>query len=132
MAEGALSPHGDLEYLDWTPDQSVESFAETLDARLPEADALVATPWFGFGGVVAFDADRMLAFASCGDGKTTVVRAVDGRTFEVAATIATGPGGRTCVIDPKTHMLWVATGERGKDDVRVLGFAAGAVSTPAK
>jgi hypothetical protein len=71
-------------------------------------------------------------FASCGDGKTTVVRDVDGKTFEVAETIATGPGGRTCTLDPKTHVLWVATGERGKNDVRVLGFASSGASTPAK
>ena len=59
VAEAALSPHGQVEHLDWTPDQSVESFAEALDAGLAEADALVAAPWFGFGGVVDFDASRL-------------------------------------------------------------------------
>lgn len=59
VAEAALSPHGDVEHLDWAPDQSVESFAEALDAGLAEADALVAAPWFGFRGVVDFDAARL-------------------------------------------------------------------------
>lgn len=59
VAEAALSPHGQVEFLDWSPDQSVESFVEALDAGLAEADALVAAPWFGFGGVVDFDAGRL-------------------------------------------------------------------------
>jgi phosphoglycerate dehydrogenase-like enzyme len=59
VAEAALSPHGKVEHLDWTPDQSVASFAEALDAGLAAADALVAAPWFGFGGVVDFDAARL-------------------------------------------------------------------------
>ena len=59
VAEAALTPHGHVEHLDWTPDQSLESFAEALDAGLAEADALVAAPWFGFGGVVDFDAARL-------------------------------------------------------------------------
>ena len=59
VAEAALSPHGQVEHLDWTPDQSVASFAEALDARLADADALVAAPWFGFGSVFDFDAARL-------------------------------------------------------------------------
>ena len=78
---------------------------------------------------VAFDAERGLAFASCGDGTTTVVREVDAHTFEVAGKIDTAPGARTCTIDPKDHTLWVVAGTRGKDDVRLLQFAA---ATPAK
>ena len=59
VAEAALSPHGQVAHLDWTPDQSVESFAEALDAGLAESDALVAAPWFGFGGMVDFDPARL-------------------------------------------------------------------------
>jgi phosphoglycerate dehydrogenase-like enzyme len=59
LAEAALSPHGEVEHLDWEPDRSVEAFAEMLDAKLPAADALVAAPWFGFGGIVNFDAERL-------------------------------------------------------------------------
>ena len=46
-AEAALSPHGQVEHLDWTPDRSVESFAEALDAGLAGADALVTRPGSG-------------------------------------------------------------------------------------
>ena len=73
---------------------------------------------------VAFDPERKLAFASCGDGTTTVVRTKDGKTFEVEATIQTAPGARTCVLDPKTHALWVAAGTRGTDDLHLLEFVA--------
>lgn len=78
---------------------------------------------------VAFDAERGLAFASCGDATTTVVREVDAHTFEVAGRIDTANGARTCTVDPKDHTLWVVAGTRGKDDVRLLQFAA---ATPAK
>jgi YVTN family beta-propeller protein len=107
--------------------------AEKLVVVDAKTGKVLATPAISRGcDAVAFDGERMLVFASCGDGKTTVVRDVDGKTFEVAETIATGPGGRTCTLDPKTHVLWVATGERGKNDVRVLGFASSGASTPAK
>ena len=46
VAEAALSPHGQVEHLDWTPDQSVESFAEDAGrgarrGRRPGGGALV-------------------------------------------------------------------------------------------
>jgi DNA-binding beta-propeller fold protein YncE len=86
---------------------------------------ILATPAIGEGcDAVAFDAQRGLVYASCGDGTTTVVREVDPTTFEIVATIQTGAGGRTCTLDPRTHKLWVAAGSRGKGDVRLLVFAA--------
>jgi DNA-binding beta-propeller fold protein YncE len=73
---------------------------------------------------VVFDAEKGLVFASCGDGTTAVVHEADPKTFDVVAKIETAPGGKTCALDAKTHMLWVASGTRGKDDLRVLEFAA--------
>jgi len=75
---------------------------------------------------VAFDAEKGLVFASCGDGTATAVREVDAKTFEVAVKFDTAAGGRTCALDPKSHALWIAAGTRGKDDVRVLGYVADA------
>ncbi|MCC7137798.1 MAG: hypothetical protein IT460_05145 [Planctomycetes bacterium] len=73
---------------------------------------------------VVFDAEKGLAFASCGDGTTAVVREADPKTFEVVSKLETAPGGKTCALDTKTHRLWVAAGTKGKDDLRVLEFAA--------
>jgi YVTN family beta-propeller protein len=90
---------------------------------------VIATPAIGDGcDAAVFDADSNLAFASCGDGTTTIVREVDGKTFEVAGKIDTAAGARTCAIDPKTHNFWVCAGTRGKDDARLLVF--GRVTTP--
>jgi len=84
---------------------------------------VIATPAIGSHcDAVAFDVDHHLAFASCGDGTTTVVREVDAHTFEVAGKIDTAPGGKTCTLDPKTHALWIAAGTRGKDDARLIEF----------
>jgi DNA-binding beta-propeller fold protein YncE len=93
---------------------------------------VIATSDIGGGcDAVAFDADKGLAFASCGDGTTTIVREVDAKTFEVAGKIDTAPGARTCTLDAKTHRLFVAAGTRGKDDVRVLVFSPEAKPVPA-
>lgn len=75
---------------------------------------------------VAFDPEARLAFASCADGTTAVVHEGADRTFEVATTIQTAAGGKTCVWDPRSHLLWVAAGTRGKDDLHVLSFGRAA------
>jgi hypothetical protein len=71
---------------------------------------------------VAFDAERRLAFASCGDGFATIVHEESARSFQTVGKINTAKGGRTCTFDPGTRRLWVAAGTRGKDDVRLLVF----------
>jgi DNA-binding beta-propeller fold protein YncE len=93
---------------------------------------VIATPEIGGGcDAVAFDAEKGLVFASCGDGTTSIVRVVDAKTFEAAGKIETAPGARTCTLDLKTHKLYVGAGTRGKDDVRVLVFAPEAKPAPA-
>ena len=85
---------------------------------------VIATPAIGDGcDAVAYDAERGLAFASCGDGTTTVVREAKPGTFEVAAKIETEKGGRTCAFDSKTRKLWVAAGSRGKNETKLIVFA---------
>lgn len=80
---------------------------------------------------VAFDAEKGLVFASCGDGTTAIVRELDPKKFEVAGTIQTAPGARTCTVDPKTHKLWTVAGTRGKDDAKLLSFAPEDKAVPA-
>ena len=55
IAEGILGGRVTVEHLDWMPERS---FADALDARLPEADALVVAPWLGFHDQVQFDGAR--------------------------------------------------------------------------
>lgn len=59
LAEAALSPHGLVEHLRWRADEPLESSARELDRRLPEADALVASPWLSIGDVALFDEARL-------------------------------------------------------------------------
>jgi hypothetical protein len=72
---------------------------------------------------VAFDPDTGLAFASCGEGPTTVVRERD-RKFELVSNLETAPGARTCTLDLATHRLFVASSSKGDKSVKVLVFAA--------
>jgi D-3-phosphoglycerate dehydrogenase len=55
IAEGILAGHVTVEHLDWTPEPG---FADALDARLPEVDALVMAPWLGFNDQLQFDGAR--------------------------------------------------------------------------
>lgn len=55
----------------------------------------------------AFDPGTQLAFASCGDGTTTIARAA-GDTLTVVQTLQTERGSRTMTIDPATHNIYLA------------------------
>jgi phosphoglycerate dehydrogenase-like enzyme len=59
LADRILSPHAEVVHLDWVPD----TLREVLDARLPEADALVIAPWLPWPDVLDlpdFDEARLL------------------------------------------------------------------------
>lgn len=58
LAEAILAPHGTVEHLDWDPNASSDELAVRLDARLPDADAVITGSWLGFGEV-AFDEARL-------------------------------------------------------------------------
>ena len=49
LAEGILGPHGEVVHVDWDPEATPDERAASLDALLPEADAIVVAPWLGLG-----------------------------------------------------------------------------------
>jgi DNA-binding beta-propeller fold protein YncE len=56
----------------------------------------------------AFDPATQFAFASCGDGTTTIARE-DGDQLTVVQTLKTERGARTMTIDPATHKIYLAS-----------------------
>jgi DNA-binding beta-propeller fold protein YncE len=57
----------------------------------------------------AFDPETQLAFASCGDGTTTVAREYPPDKLTVVQTLTTERGARTMALDPKTHKIYLPT-----------------------
>jgi DNA-binding beta-propeller fold protein YncE len=56
----------------------------------------------------AFDPGTKLAFASCGDGTTTIAHE-DGDTLTVVQTLKTERGARTMALDARTHNIYLVT-----------------------
>jgi YVTN family beta-propeller protein len=56
----------------------------------------------------AFDPGTRFAFASCGDGTTTIAKE-DGDKLTVVQTLKTERGARTMTIDPATHKIYLAS-----------------------
>jgi DNA-binding beta-propeller fold protein YncE len=59
----------------------------------------------------AFDASTGEAFASCGDGTTTVIKETSPGTYEVIQTIHTAQGARTIAVDSTTNTAYLPTAE---------------------
>jgi YVTN family beta-propeller protein len=57
----------------------------------------------------AFDPVTGLAFASCGDGITTIARQDGPDKLAVAQTLSTRRGARTMALDPASHKIYLAT-----------------------
>jgi DNA-binding beta-propeller fold protein YncE len=74
-------------------------------STLPICDGVDAT---------AYDAETELAFASCHDGKLTVIREESAEKFSVAETATTQEGARTMALDPKSHEVYTVTAKFGK------------------
>jgi YVTN family beta-propeller protein len=55
----------------------------------------------------AFDDESQLAFASCGDGTTTIAREGAPGKLTVIQTLKTERGARTMALDPKTHRIYL-------------------------
>jgi YVTN family beta-propeller protein len=55
----------------------------------------------------AFDDVTQLAFASCGDGTTTIAREETPEKLTVLETLKTERGARTMALDPKTHRIYL-------------------------
>jgi YVTN family beta-propeller protein len=56
----------------------------------------------------AFDPGTGFAFASCGDGTTTIAHEDTPDMLTVVQTLETQRGSRTMTIDPKTHKIYLA------------------------
>jgi DNA-binding beta-propeller fold protein YncE len=61
----------------------------------------------------AFDPGTQLAFASCGDGTTTIAKEEAPDKLTAVQTLTTEPGARTMALDPRTHKIYLATAKFG-------------------
>ena len=61
----------------------------------------------------AFDAGTGFAFASCGDGTTTIAHEDTPDKLTVVQTLKTEPRARTMALDPKTHKIYLASAKFG-------------------
>jgi DNA-binding beta-propeller fold protein YncE len=59
----------------------------------------------------AFDPGTQLAFASCGDGTTTIAHEDSPDKLTVIQKLATQRGARTMALDPTTHNIYLATAQ---------------------
>jgi DNA-binding beta-propeller fold protein YncE len=71
---------------------------------LPICDGVDAT---------AYDPETKLAFASCHDGKLTVIREESPDKFRVVENVTTQQGARTMTLDPKAHEVYTVTAKLG-------------------
>ena len=59
----------------------------------------------------AFDDSTQLAFASCGDGTTTIVKEEPPDKLTVLQTLKTERGARTMALDPKSHRIYLPSAQ---------------------
>jgi hypothetical protein len=59
----------------------------------------------------AFDDATQLAFASCGDGATTIAKEETPGKLTVLQTLKTERGARTMALDPKTHRIYLPSAQ---------------------
>jgi YVTN family beta-propeller protein len=59
----------------------------------------------------AFDDTTQLAFASCGDGTTTIAKEEAPNKLEVVQLLKTERGARTMALDPRTHRIYLPTAQ---------------------
>jgi YVTN family beta-propeller protein len=73
---------------------------------------LVATVPIGAGvDGCAFDDATQLAFASCGDGTTTIAKEEAPQKLTVVQTLKTEPRARTMAIDPQSHQIYLPSAQ---------------------
>ncbi|MGI8433035.1 MAG: YncE family protein [Chthoniobacterales bacterium] len=63
----------------------------------------------------AFDATTQLAFASCGEGLTTIAKEEAPDKLAVVQTLPTERGARTIALDPGTHRIYLPTAKFGPE-----------------
>jgi YVTN family beta-propeller protein len=77
-----------------------------------ETGKVVATVPIGAGvDGCAFDDSTQLAFASCGDGTTTIAKEEAPEKLTVVQTLKTEPRARTIALDPKTHRIYLPSAQ---------------------
>jgi len=59
----------------------------------------------------AFDDSTQLAFASCGDGTTTIAKEDAAKKLAVVQVLKTERGARTMALDPTTHRIYLPTAQ---------------------
>ena len=95
-----------------------------LDTR---SGKVVATVPIGTGvDGCAFDEATQLAFASCGEGVTTIAKEETPDKLTVVQTLQTERGARTIALDPKTHRIYLPTADFRTAAVAIAGRFAGA------
>ncbi|HMG06748.1 MAG TPA: YncE family protein [Chthoniobacterales bacterium] len=77
-----------------------------------ETGKVVATVPIGAGvDGCAFDDAAQLAFASCGEGATTIAREEAPDKLTVVQTLKTEPRARTMALDPATHRIYLPSAQ---------------------
>ena len=77
-----------------------------------ETGKVIATIPIGAGvDGCAFDDSSQLAFASCGDGTTTIVQEEAPNKLAVVQILKTERGARTMALDPRTHRIYLPTAQ---------------------
>ena len=77
-----------------------------------ETGRVVGTVPIGSGADgCAFDDKTQLAFASCGEGVTTIAKEETSDKLAVVQTLKTAPRARTMALDPQTHRIYLPTAE---------------------
>jgi YVTN family beta-propeller protein len=59
----------------------------------------------------AFDETTQLAFASCGEGTTTIAKEETPEKLSVVQTLKTERGARTMALDPRTHRIYLPSAQ---------------------
>ncbi|MEY2490340.1 MAG: hypothetical protein QOC70_2282 [Verrucomicrobiota bacterium] len=73
---------------------------------------VVATVPIGAGvDGCAFDDALQLAFASCGEGTTTIAKEETPQKLTVVQTLKTEPRARTIALDPQTHRIYLPSAQ---------------------
>jgi YVTN family beta-propeller protein len=77
-----------------------------------ETGKVVTTVAIGSGtDGCAFDEQTQLAFASCGEGVTTIAKEETPEKLRVVQTLKTEPRARTIELDPRTHRIYLPTAQ---------------------
>jgi len=77
-----------------------------------ETGKVIATVPIGAGvDGCAFDDSTQLAFASCGDGTTTIAKEEAPNKLSVVQVLKTERGARTMTLDPRTHRVYLPTAQ---------------------